>query len=79
MDRTTTAGQRLSTQLRLRHHSGLLPLNQIAKIPTCDVIDFDYPYWHKRNDIPASCSGESMAKVARVMLHWVQNPPVVIR
>lgn len=56
-----------------------LPLNQIAKIPTCDVIDFDYPHWHKRNDIPASCSGDSLAKVARVMLHWLQSPPVPVR
>jgi hypothetical protein len=56
-----------------------LPLNQIAKIPTCDVIDFDYPHWHKRNDIPASCSGDSLAKVSRVMLHWLQNPPVPAR
>ena len=52
-----------------------IPLNQIAAIPTCDVIDFDYPYWHKRNDLPAACSGESLAKVATVMRHWLQNVP----
>ncbi len=56
-----------------------LPLNQIASIPTCDVIDFDYPHWHKRNDLPAACSGESLAKVTTVMRHWVQNTPVVRR
>ncbi len=54
-----------------------LPLNQIARIPTCDVIDFDYPYWHLRNDIPAACSGESLEKVARVMVQWLQNVPEV--
>lgn len=48
-----------------------LPLNQIAKIPTCDIIDFDYPYWHKRNDLPAACSGRSMAIVGRVLLAWL--------
>ena len=53
-----------------------LSLNQIAGIPTCDVIDFDYPHWHKRNDLPVACSGESLAKVATVMRHWLQNPPV---
>ena len=53
-----------------------LSLNQIAGIPTCDVIDFDYPHWHKRNDLPAACSGESLAKVATVMRHWMQNTPV---
>lgn len=50
-----------------------LPLNQIAKIPTCDIIDFDYPYWHKRNDVPAACSGRSMAIVGRVVLHWLNE------
>lgn len=53
-----------------------IPLNQIAAIPTCDVIDFDYPHWHKRNDLPAACSGESLAKVATVMQHWLQHVPV---
>jgi len=56
-----------------------LSLNQIAGIPTCDVIDFDYPHWHKRNDLPAACSGESLAKVATVMRHWVQNTPPIAR
>ncbi len=50
-----------------------LPLNQIAKIPTCDIIDFDYPHWHKRNDLPAACSGESMVKVGRVLLAWLES------
>lgn len=52
-----------------------ISLNTIAAIPTCDVIDFDYPHWHKRNDLPAACSGESLAKVATVMRHWLQNVP----
>lgn len=52
-----------------------LPLNEIAKIPTCDVIDFDYPHWHTRNDIPANCSGESLAVVGRVMMAWLSELP----
>jgi hypothetical protein len=52
-----------------------LALNQIAGIPTCDIIDFDYPHWHTRNDIPAACSGESMAKVGRVLLAWLTEVP----
>lgn len=51
-----------------------LPLNQIAGIPTCDIIDFDYPYWHKRNDLPAACSGASLGKVGRVLLAWLSSP-----
>lgn len=49
-----------------------IPLNQIAKIPTCDVIDFDFPYWHRRNDLPAACSAETLEKVGRVMVGWIE-------
>lgn len=48
-----------------------LALNQIAGIPTCDVIDFDYPHWHRRNDLPAACSAQTLGKVGRVLLAWV--------
>lgn len=50
-----------------------IPLNEIARIPTCDIIDFDYPYWHTRNDLPAACSGESLKTVARVIVAWLQT------
>ena len=36
-----------------------LALHDIAKIPTCDIIDFDYPYWHTEGDTPAKCSALS--------------------
>jgi glutaminyl-peptide cyclotransferase len=52
-----------------------LPLNEIAGIPTCDVIDFDYPYWHTTLDVPSRCSGESLAKVGQVLLRWLCEPP----
>jgi len=52
-----------------------VPLNEIARIPTCDIIDFDYPHWHKLKDVPASCSGASMAKVGRVLLAWLEAVP----
>ena len=57
-----------------------LMLRNVGKIPTCEIIDFDYPrfpvnrYWHTSEDIPARCSGESMAKVGWVILEWVQLP-----
>ncbi len=50
-----------------------LPLNNIAHIPTCDIIDFDYPYWHTEADLPDRCSGESLAKVGRVVLEWLRT------
>lgn len=52
-----------------------LPLNEIARIPTCDVIDFDYPYWHTASDVPNRCSGASLVKVGRVLMHWLTESP----
>jgi len=52
-----------------------LPLNEIARIPTCDLIDFDYPYWHTRSDVPEACSGESLAEVSQVLSQWLTEVP----
>jgi glutaminyl-peptide cyclotransferase len=50
-----------------------LPLND-AGIPTIDLIDFDYPFWHKADDIPENCSAESLAEVGRVITAWLAIP-----
>lgn len=58
-----------------------IPLNEIARIPTCDLIDFDYPrpglagvsYWHTQGDTPDKCSAESLAKVGWVVLEWLRS------
>jgi len=58
-----------------------LPLNEIAKVPTIDLIDFDYPtvasrsrsYWHTMADTPDKCSGDSITKVAAVVMNWLQR------
>jgi hypothetical protein len=52
-----------------------IPLNTIADIPTCDLIDFDYRYWHTTKDLPRNCSGASLAKVGRVLLRWFNEMP----
>jgi len=52
-----------------------IPLNEIAKIPTTDLIDFDYPYWHTTADAPQNCSAQSMKSVADVLLYWIQVLP----
>lgn len=52
-----------------------LALNEIARIPSCDIIDFDYPYWHTAKDVPANCSGASLAKVGKVLLTWLEHVP----
>lgn len=55
-----------------------LPLNQIARIPTCDIIDFDFPsarrkhaYWHTEADIVRNCSAKSLGTVGAVLLQWL--------
>lgn len=50
-----------------------LPLNNIAKIPTCDIIDFDYPAWHTQADTPERCSALSLAKVGWVLREWLKG------
>ena len=51
-----------------------LPLNNIAKIPTCDIIDFDYQgKWHTEADTPQQCSGASLAKVGWVVYEWMKR------
>lgn len=66
---------------RFRHdvRDDHLPLNTIAKIPTADLIDFDYPkvgarnsYWHTEQDVVRNCSGASICKVADVLLEWIR-------
>ena len=52
-----------------------LPLRNIGKIPTCDIIDapFDYPAWHTTMDTPRQCSPSSLAKVGWVVYEWLKS------
>jgi hypothetical protein len=50
-----------------------VPLHDIAGIPTCDVIDFEYPFWHTRGDTPDKCSASSLAKVGWVVYEWLKS------
>ena len=55
-----------------------LPLNQIARIPVCDIIDFDFPvagngYWHTEKDVVENCSADSLEKVGKVVLQWLRE------
>jgi hypothetical protein len=66
---------------RVRHdvRDDHLALHDIAKIPACDVIDFDYPrpgarsYWHTTADTPENCSALSLAKVGWVLKEWLER------
>lgn len=49
-----------------------LPLRNTAKIPTCNIIDFDYPYWHTTGDVVQRCAPSSLAKVGWVVYEWLK-------
>lgn len=50
-----------------------VPLRMIGRIPTCDIIDFDYPHWHTTHDTPGQCAAESLAAVGGVVLEWLRS------
>src|SRR3954451_3251665 len=57
-----------------------LPLRNVAKIPTCDLIDFvdgagvsPPGYWHTTQDTPQRCSPSSLAKVGWVVYEWIKG------
>ncbi len=50
-----------------------LPLQAVG-IPTIDVIDFDYPYWHTEHDTPDKCSAEALGTIGEVITRVVYSP-----
>ncbi len=46
---------------------------QNAGIPAIDLIDFEYPHWHRLTDLPENCSPDSMVQVAKVLSTWIQR------
>lgn len=48
------------------------PLNQIG-IPTIDLIDFDFPWWHTADDTVDKLSAESLGKVGTVALYYLSE------
>ncbi len=50
-----------------------VPLNKIAGIPTADIIDFDYPYWHTLQDTPDKCSPQTLAIVGKTVIQWLMS------
>ncbi len=38
-----------------------------AKIPSCVLIDIDYPEWHTTRDLPEHCSAASLAQVGKLL------------
>jgi glutaminyl-peptide cyclotransferase len=56
-----------------------LLLHNVGRIPSADVIDFDYPvwpdnrFWHTRDDSLDKCSPLSLAKVGWVIAEWLKT------
>lgn len=57
-----------------------VPLHDIAGLPACDIIDFDYrvpgsrqSFWHTQADTPDKCSADSLAKVSSVIFEWLRR------
>jgi len=42
-------------------------------IPSCLLIDFDYPYWHTQADTLDKISSESLSAVGRTLLTWLED------
>jgi Zn-dependent M28 family amino/carboxypeptidase len=50
-----------------------LALRNTGKVPTIDIIDFDFPYWHTEADTADKCSALSLAKVGWVVHEWLKK------
>ena len=42
-------------------------------IPSLDIIDFDYPYWHTLEDTPDKCSAHTLGIVGNVVVEYIYN------
>jgi glutaminyl-peptide cyclotransferase len=49
-----------------------IALNE-KSIPAIDIIDFEYPHWHKLSDVPKNCGPKQMTQVAKVCSVWIQR------
>lgn len=44
-----------------------------AGIFAIDIIDFDYPHWHRLSDTPENCAPEGLEQVGKVLTLWLQR------
>jgi glutaminyl-peptide cyclotransferase len=50
-----------------------VPLNVMARIPTVDLIDFDYLWWHTADDTLDRLNPASLEKVGTTTLHYLST------
>ena len=49
-----------------------IPFRQ-AGLAAVDIIDFDYPYWHTAQDTPDKVSPDSLERVGRTLVKWLEE------
>jgi glutaminyl-peptide cyclotransferase len=49
-----------------------IPLN-LARIPTINLIDFNYVYWHTADDTLDKLSPKSLQTIGAITLHWLKT------
>ena len=47
--------------------------SRATKIPSIDIIDFDYPHWHTINDTPENVSQNSLGIVGEVLINFINK------
>jgi Zn-dependent M28 family amino/carboxypeptidase len=49
-----------------------IPFRELG-IPSVDIIDFDYPYWHTTQDTLDKLSADSLERIGRTLEVWLEN------
>jgi len=70
-----TGARSFTDEIRYTIVDDHLPLLD-AGLPAVDVIDFDYPAWHTRADLPDQVSPASLAEVSKVAAWLVYQSPL---
>jgi Zn-dependent M28 family amino/carboxypeptidase len=65
-------GEQIVPQLRHAVGDDHLPFIR-AGIPAITMIDFDYRYWHTLEDTPDKLSPDSLERVGRTLVAWLQD------
>ncbi len=65
-------GERIIPQAKYAMEDDHIPFVRRG-IPSVDMIDFDYPYWHTTQDTPDKVSAESLEAIGRTLEAWLER------
>ncbi len=71
-------GDQFITQPRSPITDDHLPFVQRG-IPSVDIIDLDYPYWHTTEDTPDKVSADSLERVGRTLIAYLESSGAITR